>query len=486
MSRGPLILFTAVFFLTYKLFAQVTIPNAGFEQPDPQSSTKTLYWVAENNNFICAAGKQAPYKGSYSLQVLANGGGNHFFNVEFPFGSQTLRKYRIRCAYRTKNLKGAVQLGAKVFDKDGGTITKTVFTISEEANRDWTLAEAVFVSEQGAAKLRVFGNLAGTGEVWLDEFSLEILPEPTKNPAPKVMLFIHEYFDLVYEHSIISDKNRIAELKSKTMYLCADSIDKNACYQVLQYYTTPKLRDGHSFFTSPRQWKEMMEEGKHPATGIIHHSMPEGHMRGDQIAYIVVPMFISSDPKLMQQYADSLQNIIAGFDKQNAKGYIIDLGKNGGGNSLPMIAGVGPLIGDGVCGYSFSGDGSLRTRIYRNGQTGWDSLLTFSKSNPCHLTNSNKPIAVIYSKQTGSSGEVTAISFIGLPNTRSFGQATAGANTRVDNFEMSDGAYLNLASGYNADRNRKKYTGSINPDVETVDSQTAIEEAALWILQNSK
>lgn len=486
MYKLFLVVVTVGILCACKVSAQVIVPNAGFEQADNSSQTKTLNWIAEGNDFICVTDKHSPYNGMYSLKVSAKTGGNHFFNEEFPFKTQVLRKYKISCAVKTKNLKGAVQLGARVFDAEGNTITKTAFTLTGESNQEWTRAEGIFISDETAAKLRVFGNLAGTGEVWFDEISITEIPQPVKNPSTEVMLYIHEYFDLVYENSIISDKNYIADLKRRTMYLCADSIDKDECYAILQKYTTPMLKDGHSFFTSQQEWRAMMEGGKHPVTGEVHHAMPAGKMLKDKIAYIHIPMFISSDEKLMHQYADALQNLIEGFDKQNPAGYIIDLAENGGGNSLPMIAGVGPLIGDGVCGYSFSGDGSVRTRVYDKGRTGWDTTLTFHKSNPYTLKYPNKPIAVIYSNQTGSSGEVTAIAFIGLPNAKNFGQETAGATTRVDNFEMSDGAFLNLASGIDADRNKNQYGGTIKPDVLTEDKETAMQEAVKWILGNSK
>lgn len=468
--------------LSTKLAAQVLVPNGGFEQASPLSKTKTLHWTAESEDFLCIADSKTTFKGKYSLKLSGTTGGNHFFNEEFLFEIQGLKKYRIRCAFKTRGLKGRVQLGARVFDKDGGTITKTVFTLTEDIDKDWTMGEGVFVSDRAAAKLRVFGNLAGTGDAWFDEVSIEEFPQPTRYPSTEVMLYIHEFFDIVYENSIISDKNFLAHLKSKTMYLCADSIEKKDAQHILQYYTTPMLNDGHSFFTSAHDWKMMMAQGRHPSTGQTHHELPEGQMLKGNIAYINIPSFISSDEQLMQRYADSAHNIIARFDTQNVKGYIVDLGKNGGGNSLPMIAAIGPLIGDGICGYSFSGDGAVMARIYKDGAVGWDTSLTFRKVNPYKLKNTGRPIAVIYSGNTGSSGEVTATAFIGLRNARSFGQATSGATTRIDNFEMSDGSYLNLASGTNADRNKKAHDGPIKPDIETENAETAISEAINWIL----
>ena len=483
--KGLMLFTIAGVLLSTQLSAQLVIPNAGFEKTDDQSPTKTKYWKVESNDFSCVADNKKPHTGKYSLHITSKTAGNHFFNEEFNFHSSELKKYRIWVAFKTKGLDGKAQFGARVFDSKGGTITKTVFTLTEQKDQDWTMAEGVFVSDENAAKLRVFGNLFGTGEVWFDNVLIAEIPRPTKQPSNEVMLYLHEFFDIVYQNSLITDKNYLAELKAKTLYLCADNIDMKQCHDILQYYTTPLFKDGHSFFTTQQDWKGMNEGGQHPVTGEVHHEMPSGRLLKDDIAYIHIPMFISSDKQLMQQYADQAQRLIADFDHKNVKGYIIDVSDNGGGNSLPMIAGVGPLLGDGVCGYSFSGDGSLKTRIYNEGTVAWDTTINFRKADPYEPKNKNKPIAVIYGPGTASSGEVTAISFIGLPNSRSFGQATYGATTRVDNFELSDGSYLNLASGYDADRNKREYKGPIKPDVATDDNETAIEEAVKWILQYS-
>lgn len=466
----------------FSVSGQIQVPNNGFEVPDKGASTGVSNLQTESGDFSCSPDKHTPYRGTYSLKISSKTEGNHFFNEEFPFSTDGLKKYRLKCAYRTQDLQGGLKLGARVFDEQGTTISLIQFPLTRNKNIEWTTGTGVFISEPGAAKLRIFGNLEGTGDVWLDEITIEEMPPPQKYPSPEVALYVHEFFDLIYQNSIIEDRWYIADLKSKTMYLCADSIDKTECYNVLKGYAIKGLRDGHSFFSTPEEWKAMTEGGKHPLSGASLHNYPSGRMLKENIAYITLPMFVSNEPELMAQYADSIQSMLARFDRQNPKGYIVDLSNNGGGNCFPMIAGLGPLVGNGVCELSYSGDGSVSEIIYREGWTGRDTSLVFQKLDPYHLKNKNKPVAVIYGKGTGSSGEVAAISFIGLAYAKSFGQATAGCTTRIDNFEMSDGAYLNLASGVAADRNGNKFRGPISPDVETKDWESAITEAIKWIL----
>ena len=491
MNNLLLALITIGLFHSDKLFGQVTIPNNGFELNDRTTSTQTANWKPESDNFYCKVDNKQSYKGNYSLKLESKTEGHHFFNEEFPFKSTGLKKYKLRCYVKTKDLDGKLFLGARVFDKKNNTLSKFIFVLTEDRDQDWTIAEGFFISEKEAARVRLFGSLLGTGEAWFDEISIEEIPNPTKEPSTEVSMYIHEYFDIVYEHSILTDKTFIADLKSKTMYLCSDSMSMNDCRLILQQYTTNKLNDGHSFFTTPLEWKAMTEQGKHPATGANIQHMPSGEILDNNIAYLALPMFASSDQKLMLKYADTLHTLIALFDKQNPEGWIVDLSNNGGGNCFPMIAGVGPLIGNGICEYSFSGNGSVKQIIYNNGWTGFawvggDSSMVLMKSNPYILKDPDKPIAVIYGNGTASSGEVTAIAFIGLPNSKSFGQETYGVSTRIDNFEMSDGSYFNLVAGVDADRNQNKFGGKIKPDVETKDRDAALEAATKWILQKSK
>ena len=84
---------------------------------------------------------------------------------------------------------------------------------------------------------------------------------------------------------------------------------------------------------------------------------------------------------------------------------------------------------------------------------------------PYQLKNKNNKIAVLIGPRTGSSGEMTAITFIGQKNTKLFGEPSGGYITANQMFKLSDGSNLLLATSYVADRNQKKYIDRIYPDV---------------------
>jgi C-terminal processing protease CtpA/Prc len=73
-------------------------------------------------------------------------------------------------------------------------------------------------------------------------------------------------------------------------------------------------------------------------------------------------------------------------------------------------------------------------------------------------------VAVLLDGATASSAEAIAISFRPRPNTRSFGQPTAGYSTANRGARMSDGANLVVTVGVMTDRAGRAYGNPIEPD----------------------
>lgn len=90
--------------------------------------------------------------------------------------------------------------------------------------------------------------------------------------------------------------------------------------------------------------------------------------------------------------------------------------------------------------------------------------------------------------QTGSSGEFTALSIIGLPNVRSFGTKSAGYTTGNADYKLPDGAMLFIAQGVGKDRAGKKYPHGIAPDEEikappTETTDPTLDAAKAWLMK---
>ncbi len=73
---------------------------------------------------------------------------------------------------------------------------------------------------------------------------------------------------------------------------------------------------------------------------------PEGSIiqtAGHSIARILVPGFSGQDA---DGFATKLQAIVGELASKGPCGWIVDLRGNGGGNMWPMLAGVGPILGE--------------------------------------------------------------------------------------------------------------------------------------------
>jgi hypothetical protein len=461
--------------------SQVIISN-GFEERDRTSSTGLSGWNNEGNEAYCSADSIVKYKGNYSMQLSRTAAtGKSFFHHSQAFTCTSLKKYIISCAVKTENLKGSAGMGVRLFDKNGNSVTGyNAFTVTE--TKGWKIAEGEFYADETVVSMRIFGNVEGSGKAWFDEITIKEIPLSAKSPGKATVKYIAEYFEYVHKYSIVKDTAYLALLETNTLRLCAGRNDAAYRQDILKRYTTLKLNDGHSFFFTTADWKSYRKGSqKTIMSGLVNY--PTGRMTNEHVAYINVPTFASLDATIIQKYVDSLQTIISDLDRQNPKGWIIDLSGNMGGNSFAMLVGLGPLLGNGICGYSESADGTKRTRVYNNGCAGWYPDTTFIQRTPVYqLIHKDLPVAVIYGPNTGSAGEVTAISFRGKENTKSFGQETYGATTRVDNLELSDGASLNLACGWDADRTGFVYKTKVPPDIRTEDHDQALAEAIKWIL----
>ena len=92
------------------------------------------------------------------------------------------------------------------------------------------------------------------------------------------------------------------------------------------------------------------------------------------------------------------------------------------------------------------------------------------------------PVAVLFGPRTGSSGEASVLAWRGRPQTRSFGQPTAGVSTGNVVQTLADGSRLLLTTTVMRDRNDRGDGLKIEPDQRIEGDAATLAAAEAWLL----
>lgn len=180
------------------------------------------------------------------------------------------------------------------------------------------------------------------------------------------------------------------------------------------------------------------------------------------------------------QFAESIQQAIRTADRAGLSGWIVDLRGNFGGNMWPMIAGVGPVLGEGIIGWIVYNDREYE-REYRAGGAQSFGEVFASVAAPYTLMKEDPRVAVLTDGGVVSAGEAVTVFFRGRPATRSFGTPTCGHHHLLEDFRLSDGATLSLVTARSADRTKTQYGGPIAPDEIISEPGLTLERAIAWL-----
>lgn len=186
-------------------------------------------------------------------------------------------------------------------------------------------------------------------------------------------------------------------------------------------------------------------------------------------AYVFVPAMSSSSSDEALRLAAELRRSIIEVERAKPTGWVIDLRANGGGNLVPMLLGLQPLLGRGVVAGYMDAEGKIEGEWeLTDAGLSWntDQVSTLVAEMPAHLSaSSSAPVVVLIGMATRSSGQALAVAFSGRPNTTLVGETTARGYTTVNYpFDLGGGTIVNLAVGFITDRKRRAYRTVVEPD----------------------
>ncbi len=295
-------------------------------------------------------------------------------------------------------------------------------------------------------------------------------PEPVTNPG--VESYLKNLISIMQANSInrkIIDWEKFTSNVLKKAAGAQTIDDEKITAAIVQALTD--LQDSHSFFINN---KGVYLLGLN--RGDCTNNTPIVPILDKEIGYIKISSFGGSGLEA-NSFASTIQNTIQKTDNSDIKGWIVDLRGNSGGNMWPMLAGIGPILGEGTAGYFIDPDGDEFVWGYNNGS------VIGVRVTPYSLLKPNPKVAVLTDQATASSGEAIAIAFRSRNNTRSFGLSTCGLSTANQGFSLADGSMLLLTVSNMADRTKKVYGKKVVPDVVENNQQIYLQQAIDWLKQ---
>ena len=311
--------------------------------------------------------------------------------------------------------------------------------------------------------------------------SPEASPTSPTDISPKALAYLEEAVGIMQEHSINKEQIDWERLRARARSRAYGARLPEDTYIAIQY-ALRDLGDHHSHFMTPEQVGEFKD-----GTMNLASPDPGGRLLDEGLGYVMIPGFVGMG-EAASEHATEIQGIIREIDLAAPCGWIVDLRQNIGGNMWPMLAGLGPILGEGQVGAFVYPDGIQVDWTYADGEA-WegDSLQAAVTGTAYELGDPSPPVAVLTGKRTSSSGEAIVVAFRGRPNTRSFGRVTMGLPTSNENFELSDGAWIFLTVSEFADRTGQRYGSVIAPDqvvgMKEVEGDLALQEAVAWLMQ---
>lgn len=303
---------------------------------------------------------------------------------------------------------------------------------------------------------------------------------PSEPTAPflgvNAELYLDDALDIMEFNSI--KKNEIDwptfRAAAKTDAENAAAVDPADTYPAI-IAALERIGDNHSFFRPPAGQLLTASPARHGG------AEPDADTVTAGVGYVHVTAFAGGGAE-GDSLANTYHRLIEETDTLGTScRWVVDLRGNSGGNMWPMLAGVGPVLGDAdTLGFFVDADSVVTSWFYTNGQAGTGESLVIAQADSVYeLVNPDPYVAVITDGLTASSGEAVAVAFRERPRTRSFGEPTWGVSTANAAFQLGDGAVIFLTVATMADRTGRLYGEEVVPDQPVTPSSDPAEDAAL-------
>ena len=304
-------------------------------------------------------------------------------------------------------------------------------------------------------------------------------PTPAPGMSGTARAYLEQVLELMQANSINRKKIDWAGFRASVNAVAATAQTVSDLYPAIRT-ALGLLDDHHSVYEGP--------DGTHisnpsplascPDVATPAAAVPPG------IGYVKVGGF-SGSGAVAAAFAQGIQDAIRGADRPDLAGWMVDLRDNGGGTMWPMIAGLGPLLGNGNAGAFIDPEGTITWWGYRDSASILNATPMVTVSSPYLIVGSTPRVAVLTNCRVASSGEATVIAFRTRLDTRSFGTGTYGVSTANRTIPLTGGGTLYLTVSTMADRTGRPYGSAVVPDEIIPDPTETVRRAAEWLKAGS-
>jgi carboxyl-terminal processing protease len=312
-------------------------------------------------------------------------------------------------------------------------------------------------------------------------FIIALISSEASAQKDSIQIYVTKALNIMKSKSVNKSKVNWEALYRNTLNEAAKVKTIKETYPVLEKALV-SLNDAHSKFY-PEDVVRAYTLG-YKATG-QEFPVIESKFLNNRYAYISLPDIGSFNKDDWNLYINTFYAKVNELQKQNPKGWILDLRDNYGGMLYPMYAAVAPFLDHRNVVGTKDAEGTVEYFNYKNGKFYEGPMATqifqLKERQPKQI---KVPVAVLVNKVTGSSGEFITAAFVAQHNVKLIGVNTQGLTSGNQEYKLSDGSFLVLTTGNIVDRTGKEYDKigeGISPDIriEKSEDKTKTDEAYL-------
>jgi hypothetical protein len=324
------------------------LKNPGFEvrqattPPLPAALTRSA-----TRGYRLTLDSTVAYAGRASLQLTGTqqaGNTSQFFSQRCRVQVDRPTAWRLRAMVKAApGVRVALQCQVRSETKLLQTLDSRRWDAAPTGTGAWRQLELTVLLSPAVRYLVFGGSLTGVGQIWFDELHAELIPAETPC-APVVQAYVDSLVSIVRQHSLVRDSVPWPQTQAALRTLTTGMQTPPQAYAAAGYLLEVLRRygDDYSRFVSVTA----LHDKQGPAPGQVD-PLPVVKYLGGGIGYVSVPAFNAMNNRREVAFATHLQaQIRLVGTKHHVVGWIVDLRENKGGNLYPIVAGLGPLLGE--------------------------------------------------------------------------------------------------------------------------------------------